>query len=164
MSKILGAALRRTQSAPPLFSCCLCLCAKMPLVAAVQFNSLGTALFCCKFNFVDTDQFSGEYLVWVLCYCSQTDVLFPHWVGALAHTRDAENAPPISGVKPEMCCDRDIFLKLQNAKNFLAAILFYKIWWKYTVKPQKVPHCTFTDMAPAAKTHLFFKCFFCILR
>ena len=49
-------------------------------------NSLGTALFCCKFNLVDTDQFSYEYLVWVLCYCSQTDVLFPHWVGALAHT------------------------------------------------------------------------------
>ena len=30
-------------------------------------NSLGTALFCCKFNLVDTDQFSCEYLVWVLC-------------------------------------------------------------------------------------------------
>ena len=73
------------------------------------FNSLGTALFCCKFNLVDTDQFSCEYLVWVLCYCSQTDVLFSHWVGALAHTRDAENAPPIAGVKPEMCCDLDIF-------------------------------------------------------
>ena len=72
-------------------------------------NSLGTALFCCTFNLVDTDQFSCEYLVWVLCYCSQTDVLFPHWVGALAHTRDAENAPPIAGVKPEMCCDLDIF-------------------------------------------------------
>ena len=49
-------------------------------------NSLGTALFCCKFNLADTDQFSCEYLVWVLCYCSQTDVLFPHWVGTLAQT------------------------------------------------------------------------------
>ena len=78
--------------------------------AATPVYSLGTALFCCKFNLVDTDQFSCEYLVWVLCYCSQTDVLFPHWVGALAHTRDAENAPPIAGVKPEMCCDLDIFL------------------------------------------------------
>ena len=73
-------------------------------------NSLGTALFCCKFNLVDTEQFSCEYLVWVLCYCFQTDdVLFPHWVGALAHTPDAENAPPIAGVKSEMCCDLDIF-------------------------------------------------------
>ena len=45
-------------------------------------NSLRTALFCCKLNLVDTDQFSCEYLVWVLCYCSQTDVLFPHWVSA----------------------------------------------------------------------------------
>ena len=77
--------------------------------APYMINSLGTALFCCKFNLVDTDQFSCEYLVWVLCYCSQTDVLFPHRVGALAHTRDAEDAPPIAGVKPEMCCDFDIF-------------------------------------------------------
>ena len=76
------------------------------LLGVRPFNSLGTA---CKFNLVDTDQFSCEYLVWVLCYCSQTDVLFPHRVGALAHTRDAENAPPIAGVKPEMCCNLDIF-------------------------------------------------------
>ena len=34
---------------------------------------------------------------------------FPHRVGTLARTRDAENAPPIVGVKPEMCCDIDIF-------------------------------------------------------
>ena len=83
--------------------------AKLACVILCYLNSLGTALFCCKFNLVDTDQFSCEYLVWVLCYCSQTDVLFSHWVGALAHTRDAENAPPIAGVKPEMCCDLDIF-------------------------------------------------------
>ena len=87
----------------------LLLCNVHCLSIAVHVNSLGTALFCCKFNHVDTDQFSCEYLVWVLCYCSQTDVLFPHRVGALAHTRDAENAPPIAGVKPEMCCDLDIF-------------------------------------------------------
>ena len=79
------------------------------LLVVRWLNSLGTALFCCKFNLVDTDQFSCEYLVWVLCYCSQTDVLFPHRVGALAHTQDAENAPPIAGVKPEMCCDLDFF-------------------------------------------------------
>ena len=72
-------------------------------------NYLGTALFCGKFNLVDTDQFSCEYLVWVLCYCSQTDVLFSHWVAALAHTRDAENARPIAGVKPEKWCNLDIF-------------------------------------------------------
>ena len=89
-------------------------CALQPTGTTVQIfltvlNSLGTALFCCKFNLVDTDQFSCEYLVWVLCYCSQTDVLFLHWVGALAHTRDTENAPPIAGVKPEMCCDLNIF-------------------------------------------------------
>ena len=29
----------------------------------ILVNSLGTALFCCKFNLVDTDQFSCEYLV-----------------------------------------------------------------------------------------------------
>ena len=68
-------------------------------VHRTDFNSLGTALFCCKFNLVDID----------LCYCSQAGVLFPHWVAALAHTWDAENAPPISGVKPEKCCDHDIF-------------------------------------------------------
>ena len=82
---------------------------RISVLLDLAVNSLGTALFCCKFNLVDTDQFSCEYLVWVLCYCSQTDVLFPHRVGALAHTRDAENAPPIAGVKPEMCCDLDIF-------------------------------------------------------
>ena len=84
-----------------------------------SINPLATDLFCCKFNLVDTDQFSCEYLVWVLCYCSQTDVLFPHWVGALAHTRDAENAPPIAGVKPEMCCDLDIFLLNFDALGWL---------------------------------------------
>ena len=41
------------------------------------FNPLYPKLFCWKFNFVDTDQFSGEYLVWVLYYCSQTDALYP---------------------------------------------------------------------------------------
>ena len=66
-------------------------------------HAVNKALFCCKFNLVHvhTDQFSCEYVIWVLCYCSQSDVLFPHWVGALAHTQDDENAPPIAGVKPE---------------------------------------------------------------
>ena len=33
------------------------------LIVCAIINSLGTALFCCKFNHVDTDQFSCEYLV-----------------------------------------------------------------------------------------------------
>ena len=46
------------------------------MCTCLLLNSLGTALFCCKFNLVDTDQFSCEYPVWFLCYCSQTNVLF----------------------------------------------------------------------------------------
>ena len=71
----------------------------IPYFLCRPFNSLETALFCCKFNLVDTDQFSCEYLVWVLCYCSQTDVLFPP-LGSC--TCPYPNAPPIAGVKPEM--------------------------------------------------------------
>ena len=68
---------------------------QLHIVYTQCINSLGTALFCCKFNLVDTDQFSGEYLVWVLCYCSQTDVFFPHWVGALAHTETLRMPRPL---------------------------------------------------------------------
>ena len=32
--------------------------------------------YCCKFNLVDTDQYSCECLVWILCYSSQIVVFF----------------------------------------------------------------------------------------
>ena len=35
-----------------------------------------STLFCCKFNLVDTDQYSCECLVWILCYSSQIVVFF----------------------------------------------------------------------------------------
>ena len=117
----------------------------------------------------DTDQFSCEYLVCVLCYCSQTDVLFPHWVGALAHTRDAKNAPPIAGVKPEKCCNLDIFrgtlmlragcwltqthaVAMVSAKCCLSYGECAKMCFPGVLKPQNVKH--FIKYLPKSKPWL----------
>ena len=68
-------------------------------------NPLYPELFSWNFNLVDASQFSCVYLAWVLCYCSQTFVIFRQWVAALVCTQDDEDAPPTAEMKPEECSD-----------------------------------------------------------
>ena len=70
-----------------------------------NINSLGTMIFCWNFRLVNADLFFYEYLVQVLCYRSQTCLIFHHWVAALDYTQVAVDAPPTAEMKPVKCCD-----------------------------------------------------------
>ena len=114
-------------------------------------NYLGTALFCGKFNLVDTDQFSCEYLVWVLCYCSQTDVLFfPLGSRTCPYPRRWE-CPTHCGSETRKVVQPWYFFcwilmlwagwllssSHKMSKIFQQPFCFYQTWRKYNLKPQK---------------------------